>query len=106
MSEHDTNEFTPDLITLLDEDGNELEFEILDSAEMDDAEYLALVPLEDENAEPGDEADELVILKVVTDGEESLLEVIEDEDEFERVSAFFVKRLSETYEFADEDEQA
>jgi uncharacterized protein YrzB (UPF0473 family) len=105
MSEHDTNEFTPDLITLLDEDGNELEFEILDSAEMDDAEYLALVPLEDENAEPGDEADELVILKVVTDGDESLLEVIEDEDEFERVSAFFVKRLSETYEFADEDEQ-
>ena len=41
---------------------------------------------------------ELVILKAVEDGEESYLEVIEDDDEFNKVAAIFTDRLSETFE--------
>ena len=38
-----------DVISLLDEEGKEHEFEIVDALELDDRQYLALVPLYDES---------------------------------------------------------
>ena len=38
------NEYTPDLYTLVDEDGNEQTFEMLDVMEVDDQRYFALIP--------------------------------------------------------------
>ena len=51
MSE-ERNEFTPDLFTLEDEDGNEQVFELLDVLEYEDNTYYALVPYygDDEDA--------------------------------------------------------
>ena len=63
MSE-ERNEFTPDLFTLEDEDGNEQVFELLDVLEYEDNTYYALVPYygDDEDALAQDDG-EFVILK-------------------------------------------
>ena len=37
-------EFGPDLMTLLDEEGNEHEFEVADTLEDNDERYMALIP--------------------------------------------------------------
>ena len=53
--------FSEEVFTLTDEEGNEKQFELLGSQEIDGNTYLALVPIED------NENDEYVILKVEED---------------------------------------
>ncbi len=80
--------FNEEVFTLTDEEGNEKQFELLGSQELDGNTYLALVPVED------NENDEYVILKVevAEDGEEMLV-TIDDDDEFNRVADFFDDEL-------------
>ena len=94
--------FGTDLLTLVDEDGNEHEFEFLDSIEMENGgRYVALVPtFSDPEAALQDSA-ELVILEVIEDNGEEFLEPIQDEETFNEVSAVFVERLSEEYDIED-----
>ena len=47
MSNEEFESFEPDLISLLDEDGNEYEFEILDEIDFKDSHFYALMPLFD-----------------------------------------------------------
>ena len=72
-----SEEYGNDFVTLIDEDGNEVEFEHIDTVEYEGVTYLAFIPAElsvEEDAED-------VIMQVVTDenGEE-LLEGVEDDD--------------------------
>lgn len=73
-----------DIFTLTDEDGNENQFQLLGTTEVDGIEYLALEPM-DENPD-----DSYVILKLSKDenGEE-LLVTIDDDDEFDRIADIF-----------------
>ena len=69
------------IIVLNDEDGNEVKFEFLDLVELDDEEYVVLLPV----AEEGEEEDgEVVILKLEDnddeDSEEESYVSVEDED--------------------------
>ena len=89
--------FGNDILTLVDEDGTEHEFEVVDSLVTDDNEYFALIPTE--TAENLSSDGELVILKVVEDNGEEFLEPIEDDDEFEEISEIFMDRLEEYYDF-------
>jgi len=78
-------------LTLIDEDGEEHEFEILNSIEIEDQRYVVLAPLADEEyVDEDDFADEgsAVLLKVEVgeDGEEYLTDIT-DEEEFEMVVA-------------------
>ena len=77
--EHDHNHEHEDIIVLIDEDGTEHEFTILEYLEIDNQGYAVLLP--DDDPEGG-----AVIFRVETDedGEEILYD-IEDDDEFERV---------------------
>ncbi|MBR5976120.1 MAG: DUF1292 domain-containing protein, partial [Clostridiales bacterium] len=47
---------------------------------------------------------ELIILRVIEENSETVLEPIEDEDEFNEIGQVFEERLSEMFEF-DEDEE-
>ena len=89
-----------DLYTLVDEEGVEQTFELMDTYETDEGElYYALVPYY-ENPEDMVEADtELVVLRSEEDenGEETLVS-IDDDAEYERIGHIFMDRLSETYE--------
>lgn len=72
-----SEEYGNDFVTLIDEDGNEVEFEHIDTVEYEGVTYLAFIPAElsvEEDAE-------VVIMQVLTDenGEE-LLEGVEDDD--------------------------
>ena len=97
------NEMAPDLITLVDDEGNEHEFEIVDTLELAEQRYVALVAANDN--EDSDDEGELVVLKSVLDGDEEFLEAIEDEAEFDQVAGIFMERLEEDFDFIDGDEE-
>ena len=67
---------TDKVITLLDENGDETEFEVIATLDLNDDEYAVLLPM--------DGTDEAVIFKIIdeVDGE-SVLEYVFDDEEFE-----------------------
>jgi uncharacterized protein YrzB (UPF0473 family) len=80
-------EFDTEFYTLTDEDGNEIEFEVLATAEIDGVTYYAMAP-----AESDDDSDvlEYVLLKVITDESgEDMFETVVDADEEEKVAQYF-----------------
>lgn len=100
MSEMDMD-YERDLVTLMDEDGVEHEFEVVDSLEVDDEEYIALVPVFENPEDSLEDSGELVILKMVTDEEtnEEYLEPIENEEEFTKIADLFMERLEDFFDF-------
>ena len=99
-----SEEFMPDLISLIDEDDNEYNFEVLDRIETDDGRYMALTPIYDDPQEQLNDSGELVILKVFEEDGEEYLEQIDDEDEFATISDAFINRLQDLYEIKEEEE--
>ncbi|MGM9631585.1 MAG: DUF1292 domain-containing protein [Eubacteriales bacterium] len=82
----DTNNTEREFFTLTDEEGNEIEFELIGAAELDGNQYYAFIPAEDD---PDKEFCEYTILKVIVeDGEESLVS-IDDDAEFDKVADYF-----------------
>ena len=70
--------------TLTDEEtGEEVDFQLIARATIDDVLYFALVPADDE------ECEEYVILRVTEDGDDLILESIDDDDEFEKAEDYF-----------------
>lgn len=83
-----SEEFGNDFVVLTDEEGTEYEFEILKELEIDGIVYAALLPVPGEDEE---ESEEVYIVKIVFEDEEEIYEVIEDDDEYEKVAAEFEK---------------
>ena len=73
------NQYEADLITLIDDEGNEHEFEIIDELENDDGHYMALVPTQQEPEEISSEAETYYIFEVVEEDGEEMLEAVEDD---------------------------
>ncbi|AOT72179.1 DUF1292 domain-containing protein [Geosporobacter ferrireducens] len=65
------------IISFYDEDGQKIEFELVEIIEMEDNKYALLAPI-------GEEDDAYVYKIVEMDGKEEYV-VVEDDDEFERV---------------------
>ncbi len=87
-----------DILALTDEEGNEVNFEIIDALEHEGKTYVLLTP-----AEAGEEDEvEVVMLRVEDDGEEDILVTVDDEDEFNTVAALFDAKAEE-YDLAAED---
>ena len=95
-----SEEYTPDIVSVVDEEGKEHIFEELDRIETDKGLYVALIPLpEDPNQE---EEDEFIVLKVEPgEGDEATLYPIEDDAEYDEVGQIFLDRLAEM--FSEED---
>lgn len=96
------DEYTPDVVSVIDEEGVEHFFEELDRIETDKGRYVALIPIYDDPQDIIDDDGELIILKVEEEDGETYLCPIEDEDEFNEVGEAFEDRLSENYLFEDE----
>ncbi len=94
--------FSPDLISLTDDEGKEYQFEILDQIEYNDERYLALMPQYDNPKEALDSDGELVVLKVIVEGDEELFEEIEDDEEYEDVAGIFIDRLQDLFDITEE----
>lgn len=93
------DQFGSDFMTIVDEDGQEYELEILTQLEYNGFTYLAVIPagLEDEEAENP----EVSILKSVEEDGEPILCAIEDEAELQAVYDLIMEQL---YEEAEEEE--
>ena len=91
--------YEPELLSVTDEDGNEIVFELLERYETDDDVYVAITEYHDV-AEEIVEADyEVIILKVVNDenGDE-YLEEIQDDIEYEQVSDILMSMVEKKYD--------
>ena len=91
------NEELDNIIILNDENGNEVKFEFLDLVELDEEEYVVLLPVSEEGEE--DEG-EVVILKLEDTDEESEEESyvgVEDEEILKKVFAIFKEKYSRYY---------
>ncbi len=91
------NEFTPELFELIDEHGNKRNFELVDSAELNGEQYFAMLPsIEDDDFLNTDL--EIIILKVIEEDGEEILASIDDDDEFEEVSKYFMEEMEQAFE--------
>ena len=92
-----SDEFGSNYITIIDDDGEEFELEVLDSMDYNGESYMAFLPT---NIDEDDPDYGMIILRVVEDenGEE-LFESIDDDDQLQDVYEHFMVFL-----FDDEDE--
>ena len=97
------NEELDNIIVLNDEEGNEVQFDFLDLVELDEEEYVVLLPVSVEGEE--DEG-EVVILKLEDTDENSEEESyvgVEDEEILNKVFAIFKEKYKDEFNFVDED---
>lgn len=89
-----------DLVVLVDENGEEAKFELLDTFEFNGSEYVVLLPFEQED--DGSGMGEVVILKIdrSENGDDSFL-TIDNDDELDAVFEQFKIRMDEEFEFLD-----
>lgn len=95
-----SNEFESNVLTFQDEDGNDVELEIIDAFEISETQYVALVPVE----EPAEEQEEEVfIMRIEEDenGEDILIQVTDDE-ELETAFETFKERMADEFDIIDE----
>ncbi|MBE6827655.1 MAG: DUF1292 domain-containing protein [Ruminococcaceae bacterium] len=98
-----SDEYGPDIVSVVDEDGNEHVFEELDRIETDKGRYVALIPYYDDSEDILDDDGELIILKVSEEDGETYLEPIEDDAEFDEIGALFEERLSEVFDIEEKE---
>lgn len=91
------DEYQPDLMTLADEDGNEITFEVIDALDHKGVHYLAVVEYAEDESQVDEDA-QLVILSVGQDDEGEYLDVVEDDDTLIEVGKLFEQRLSEQFD--------
>ena len=97
------NEELDNIVTLNDEDGNEVKLEFLDLVELDEEEYVVLLPVSEDGEE--DEG-EVVILKVEDsdgDSDEESYVGITDEEILNKVFEIFKEKYKDEFDFVDED---
>ncbi len=101
MEENFEGEELDNIVILNDEEGNEVKFEFLDLVELDDEEYVVLLPVNDEGEE--DEG-EVVILKVEdtdNDSEEESYVSVDDEAVLNQVFEIFKEKFKDEFDFED-----
>lgn len=92
-----SEEFNPDIVSVIDEDGVEHIFEELDRIETDNGRYVALLPVYDESDDIIDDDGEIIILQVEEENGETFLCPIEDEKIFNEIGNIFEERLQDLF---------
>ena len=102
MSEFDEKlsmEEEMDILTLTDDDGTEIDFELLTVITYNDEEYAVLLPLNEDETED----DETVIILRVKNLDEETVEysVIEEEETLNAVFEIFMENFKDEFNFVD-----
>ena len=96
------NEELDNIVILNDDEGNEVQFEFLDLVELDNEEYVVLLPINDDGEE--DEG-EVVILKIEDNEDENSEEEsyvsVEDEAILNQVFEIFKEKFKNDFDFVD-----
>lgn len=93
-----TNEYTPDLYTLVDEDGKEQTFEVLAETEYEGEVYYAMTPYYENPDEAVEDDGLLVILKSTYENDEEILVSVDDDETFDKVGEIFMSILEDMFE--------
>ena len=95
------NQNEREFYTLVDDEGTEIEFELIGKAEVKGTVYYAMIPADSaEKAEAEDGFCEYVILKEETDESgEATLVTIDDDEEFDDVADYFDDMFSEEVDY-------
>lgn len=92
------NEYGNDFVVLTDEDGREIEFEVLGSVEYNGLTYVGLIEQFDDPQQQLESDGQIIILKAIEDdnGEELLVTI--ENDELAEVLPAFEEALGEEYD--------
>ena len=97
-------EAAPDLLTLEDEDGKEVTFEVIDATEVNGTRYLAVIPYQ-EDPESLQEDAELLLMRIGPDDEGEYMDIVDDDEELITVGKVFEERLRAMYDIDDSELQ-
>ena len=96
--EADENEILDDgILSFVDEEGNDVKFEILDVISMDNKEYLVVLPIDESEDE---DKEGVLILEIKEEDGEEVYDTVTDEAEAEKV----FEKFQEENELEDEEE--
>lgn len=96
-------EYNPDIVSVIDENGVEHTFEELDRIETDSGKYVALLPVYDDADDIIDDDGEIIILQVEEEKNgDTFLCPIEDGKVFDEIGKIFEERLADLF-FEDEE---
>ena len=93
-------EAKPDLLTLEDEDGQEVTFEVIDATEVNGTRYLAVIPYQEDPASLQEDA-VLILMRIGTDDEGEYMDIVDDDEELLTVGKVFEERLRAMYDIDD-----
>ena len=93
-------EAKPDLLTLEDEDGQEVTFEVIDATEVNGTRYLDVIPYQEDPASLEEDA-ELILMRIGTDEEGEYMDIVDDDEELLTVGKVFEERLRAMYDIDD-----
>ena len=97
-------EAAPDLLTLEDEDGKEVTFEVIDATEVNGTRYLAVIPYQEDHESLQEDA-ELLLMRIGTDDEGEYMDIVDDDEELITVGKVFEERLRAMYDIDDSELQ-
>lgn len=83
--------------TLTDEDGNEIDFEVIGQYEKNGEQYFAMIPVEDED--DSNDILEYVILKLAVEDGEEILVTVDDDDELDDIADYFDDLFSQEIDY-------
>lgn len=93
-----SEEYGPDFITVTDEDGNDIELELLDALEYNGQTYMAFFPAVLEEGDEDSDEYGMVILKSIVENGEEMLSTLDSEEELTEVYDKFMELLFEDEE--------
>lgn len=96
-----SNDYSPDLITLVDENDVEHNFEILDNIGFEGKEYYALYPVFENPEDMVADSGEYYIMEAVDGVDGWELSEVDDDDLIDKLAAVFEERFEE--KFSEED---
>lgn len=104
MAELENEDYTPDIITLEDENGDEHQFEMIDQVEHNEETYIAVVPYFEDPTKGLEEDPTLIIFRIGEPDEEGLetFDIVDDDEEYFEVSGIFAQRLQDIYDIDEE----
>ncbi|MCQ2514223.1 MAG: DUF1292 domain-containing protein [Ruminococcus sp.] len=93
-----SNDYTADLVTFVSDDGEEIEFEVLDTIENEDGKFYILYPYYEDPADAVNDPGEYYIFQAEEiDGEEEFVE-LEDEALLDKIDTIFRENNKDLFE--------
>ena len=89
-----TNSEELQVIKTVGENGEEIELKLLDIVNVNNVDYALLLPADEE----ADEEAEVVLMRLIKEGDEYLFETIDDDDEFNEVAKILAEEEDEDEE--------